>query len=160
MLQRLKENTLLLLTNRKFLIIIIVSAILIAAALWVYTTYIAPKLQPSFVPNKEFIPQGEDVTQADLYFFCVDWCPHCKAAKPALTTVKEKYQNTKINGVQVTFHFVNGEKEEEKITDFEKTYNVKIDGFPTIYLVKGEQVIEYDAKPNEKTLTEFLHTTL
>ena len=46
------------------------------------------------------------------------------------------------------------------MTGFEKNYNVKIDGFPTIYLVKGEQVIEYDAKPNEKTLTEFLHTTL
>ena len=160
MLEKIKENTLLLLTNRKFLIIIVVSAILIAAALWVYTTYIVPKLQPSFVPNKEFIPQGEDVTQADLYFFCVDWCPHCKAAKPALAAVKDKYENEKINGVQVTFHFVNGEKEESSVTDFEKKYNVKIDGFPTIYLVKGEQVIEYDAKPNEKTLTEFLHTTL
>jgi len=160
MWQNIKQNTMLLLTNRKFLIIIIVSAVLIAAALWVYTNYVAPKLQPSFVPNKEFIPQGDDVTQADLYFFCVDWCPHCKAAKPALTAVKEKYENAKINGVELVFHFVDGEKEEAIITDFEKNYNVKIDGFPTIYLVKGEQVIEYDAKPNESTLTEFLHTTL
>ena len=160
MLQKIKENMTQLLTNRKFLIIIIISALLIGVALWVYTTYVVPKLQPSFVPNKEFIPQGDDITQAELYFFCVDWCPHCKAAKPALEAVKEKYENVPINGVQVLFHFINGEKEEAKVTSFEKTYNIKIDGFPTIYLVKGEQVIEYDAKPNEATLTEFLHTAL
>ena len=47
-----------------------------------------------------------------------------------------------------------------KIVAYEKEHNVKIEGFPTIYLVKGEEVIEYDADPTEDTMTEFLHTTL
>jgi thiol-disulfide isomerase/thioredoxin len=160
MLQRIKENVLQLVANRKFTLILIISAILIAVALWVYTTYVAPKLQPSFVPNKEFIPQGTDVTTADLYFFCVDWCPHCKKAKPILEKIKKKYTENKINGVQVTFKFINGDKHEADIISFEKEHNVKIEGFPTIYLVKGEEVIEYDADPTEDTMTEFLHTTL
>ena len=36
----------------------------------------------------------------------------------------------------------------------------KIDGYPTIILIKGDQVVEFDAKPNEKSLTEFINTTL
>ena len=160
MFQRIRENITQLMSNRKFTIIIIVSAILIAVALWVYTTYVSPKLQPSFVPNKEFVPQGTDVTNAEIYFFCVDWCPHCKKAMPVMEKIKEKYKDNKINGVQLSFKFINGDKQEADITSFEKEHNVKVEGFPTIYLVKGEQIIEYDADPNENTMTEFLHTTL
>jgi thioredoxin-like negative regulator of GroEL len=35
-----------------------------------------------------------------------------------------------------------------------------VQGYPTIKLVKGNQVIEYDAKPEKDTLMEFLHTSL
>ena len=36
----------------------------------------------------------------------------------------------------------------------------KVDGYPTIKLVKGNQVIEYDAKPTLENLKEFLNSTL
>ena len=36
----------------------------------------------------------------------------------------------------------------------------KVEGYPTIKLVKGNQVIEYDAKPSIEHLTEFLNSTL
>ena len=98
--------------------------------------------------------------EALIYFFHADWCPHCKKAKPILEKIKEKYTKNKINGVQVSFKFINGDKHEADIISFEKEHNVKIEGFPTIYLVKGEEVIEYDADPTEDTMTEFLHTTL
>ena len=35
-----------------------------------------------------------------------------------------------------------------------------IEGFPTIKLIKGDEVIEYDARPNKDTILEFLHSTL
>ena len=39
-----------------------------------------------------------------------------------------------------------------------KQYN--IEGYPTIKLLKDGQVIEFDAKPTQKTLDQFLNTVL
>ena len=50
--------------------------------------------------------------------------------------------------------------DDSEVIRFENQHKVKIDGYPTIYLVKGEQVVEYDAKVEKKTLTEFLNTVL
>ena len=36
----------------------------------------------------------------------------------------------------------------------------KIDGYPSIYMVKDSQVIEYEAKPDANTLTEFINSVL
>ena len=36
----------------------------------------------------------------------------------------------------------------------------KIEGYPTIKLLKDGQVIEYDAKPTKDTLEQFLNTVL
>ena len=36
----------------------------------------------------------------------------------------------------------------------------KVEGYPTIKLIKGNQVIEYDAKPTKEHLKEFLNSTL
>jgi hypothetical protein len=36
----------------------------------------------------------------------------------------------------------------------------KIEGFPTIKLLKDGQIIEYDAKPTKETLVQFLNTVL
>ena len=36
----------------------------------------------------------------------------------------------------------------------------KIEGYPTIKLIKDDQVIEFDAKPTKDTLTQFLNTAL
>ena len=46
------------------------------------------------------------------------------------------------------------------MNEFEKRHSVSIDGYPTIYLVKGDQVIEYDANPTQDSITEFLNTAL
>ena len=60
----------------------------------------------------------------------------------------------------MNFVEVNGEEQEDDVTNFEQFHKVKVDGYPTIYLVKGDQIIEYDAKPTTETLSEFLNTTL
>ena len=33
----------------------------------------------------------------------------------------------------------------------------KIDGYPSMYMVKDDQVIEFEAQPTEDTLTEFIN---
>ena len=43
-----------ILFNKKFIIILVVTAIFIGVAFWVYTTYVAPSIDPEYVPNREF----------------------------------------------------------------------------------------------------------
>jgi thiol-disulfide isomerase/thioredoxin len=96
--------------------------------------------------------------EAELLFFYVDWCPHCKTAKPAWNDVKGEYENKTINGYKVIFTEINCTEETAEVESLMNKYN--IEGFPTIKLLKDGQVIEYDAKPTKETLTQFLNTVL
>ena len=40
------------------------------------------------------------------------------------------------------------------------TEQYNIEGYPTIKLVRGDQVVDFEAKPTETTLTQFLTTVL
>ena len=67
-----------MLFNKKFIIILVVTAIFIGVAFWVYTTYVAPSIDPEYVPNREFTDKTS--SNAELFMFSVDWCPYSKAA--------------------------------------------------------------------------------
>jgi thiol-disulfide isomerase/thioredoxin len=90
--------------------------------------------------------------------FYVDWCPHCKTAKPAWEELKSKYQNKTINGYNVLFKEINCTNETAEIEKLINKFN--IEGYPTIKLLKDGQVIEFDAKPTKDTLNQFLNTAL
>ena len=160
-LENLRANMSSLLTNKKFLMIIVLVSLFLGIAIYVYTTYISPKLDPSFVPNKEFVKdEGPEIKKATMFFFYADWCPHSKKSKPIFEKVKEQYNGKPINGIVMNFKMVNGEQSEEEVNSFEKQHKIQVDGYPSIYLVKGDQIIEYDAKPTVESLTEFLNTAL
>ena len=82
------------------------------------------------------------------------WCGHCKKAKPIWDALKEKYHGKQINNNTVYFKYINCEEDEGTADKY------KIEGYPTIKLVKDNEIIEFDAKPTEETLTQFLHSTL
>ncbi len=140
-------------SNKKLLIFVVLAAIFIAAAVWVYNNYVKPSVDKAYVPNKEFI-QKEDVkgTHADLYFFYTTWCPHCKTARPIWDEFKK--ENAIVNGVKINYFEVDCDTEKEVAQEF----NIK--GYPTIKLKYGNQVAEYDAKPDPDTLKQFLDTYL
>jgi thiol-disulfide isomerase/thioredoxin len=96
--------------------------------------------------------------EAELMLFSVDWCPHCKTAKPEWEQIKTEYENKTINGYYVIFTDVNCTNE---TPDVEKAINsYKIEGYPTIKLLKDGQVVEFDAKPTKANLDKFLNTVL
>ena len=69
--------------------------------------------------------------------------------------MKKNYENDrKINGYTLNFIEVDCEANPDLANKF------NISGYPTIKLVKGNQVIEFDAKPDVKTLETFLSTVL
>ena len=141
--------------NKRFMMITIITIIFIVIAIYTYKTYIAPSSKTDYVANKEFTTGcDEDVNSADLYFFYTEWCPHCKTAKPIWKNLKEDIGKKKINGKKIHFIAVDCDKDP---TTAEK---YKVEGYPTIKLVVGNQVIEYDAKPDVDTLKQFLNVSL
>tara|TARA_B100000424_G_scaffold57824_2_gene41896 strand:- start:22354 stop:22830 length:477 start_codon:yes stop_codon:yes gene_type:complete len=154
MFDNLQANAYSLLTSYKFWMIILIIILFLYAASWVYKKYIEPKLNPSFVPNNEFINDDKDGSgggqEVELLMFTVEWCPHSKNAIPIWEELKEEYNLKEYNGYKLIFRQIDGEKNPELADKY------KIEGYPTIKLVKGNQVIEYDAKPTVAHLKEFL----
>lgn len=96
--------------------------------------------------------------EAEIMLFYVDWCPHCKTAKPEWEQVKTNYENKTINGYQVIFTEVNCTNETPDVEKMMNTY--KIEGYPTIKMLKDGHIIEFDAKPTKENLDKFLNTVL
>ena len=153
MLAKIMEKSRALLT-KKFLLILLTTVLFILFSVYVYKKYVIPRLNPEFVPNQEFIKDSEENKEAELMFFYVNWCPHCKKAMPIWESLKEKLNGKKINNTVVYFKTIDCEKNE----DLQDKY--KIEGYPTIKLVKDNEIIEYDAKPEEESLMQFLNSTL
>ena len=147
--------------NPKFLFIIVLLAIFISLAFFVYNKYVAPKLNPDFVPNKEFVQKDSDVDEAILYYFRVDWCPICKnKADPVIKELKEFYEKNPPPNIPLTFITINPEKDEGAAEGFEEKFNINVDGFPSIFLVKGDKIVEFNANPTSDTLKEFIQAAL
>ena len=112
--------------------------------------YVIPKLDSKYVENKEFVTTDNDEIDnehtPDMYFFYTSWCPHCKTAFPIWNKLKEKYNN--INFIEVDCD-----------EDTQTADKFKIEGYPTIKLVKNNKIIEYDAKPELETLIKFIQSS-
>jgi len=140
---------------------IILSVLLfLLVAIYYYYKVIVPKTSPAYKANNEYVPLGsaQGGKQAELLLFSVDWCPHCKTAKPEWESLKQEYQGKTINGYSVIFTDVNCTNETPEVEKLINTY--KVEGYPTIKLLKDGQVIEYDAKPTKATLEQFLNSVL
>lgn len=158
MLESVQTSAYNLITSSRFWMILLIIIIFIGVSLYVYNKYVYSMVNPTFIPNQEFSTTNNENTinipKAELIIFTVDWCPHSKKAMPIWEELKEKHHNTVYNGYKLTFVQVNGEENPEMADKY------KVDGYPTIKLLKGNQVIEYDAKPTTEHLTEFLSSTL
>ena len=135
--------------------------VLISIALLLYFFVFKPMSTTpvSYSANSEHNTiSSQNSKDAEIMFFYVDWCPHCKTAKPAWNDVKSEYENKTINGYKVIFTEINCTEETAEVESLMNKYS--IEGFPTIKLLKDGQVVEYDAKPTKETLTQFLNTVL
>ena len=88
-----------------------------------------------------------------MYFYA-RWCPHCKSAKPIWTSFKEKYKNETVNGYKCKF--VEYDLTDETPETNKITRNYKIEGYPTIKMKKGNDLIDFDAKITPTALEEFI----
>jgi thiol-disulfide isomerase/thioredoxin len=142
--------------------ILIVTIFFLIVAAYVYNKYVTPMVDENYIINNEFPKKQDDESgggggnspEVDIYFFTVVWCPHSKNAVPIWDSLKEEYNNKTFNGYKINFIQIDGEENPELADKY------KVEGYPTIKLVKGNQIIEYDAKPTKENLKEFLNSTL
>ena len=126
-----------------------------------YKSYIEPAMNPSYKANREQVPIRSGASankEAEIMLFYTDWCPHCKTAKPEWEQVKAEYEGKQIHGYTIIFTEVNCTNDSPDVEKMMNTY--KVEGYPTIKLVKDNQIIDYDAKPSKATLTQFLNTVV
>jgi len=91
-----------------------------------------------------------------IYFFYVDWCPHCKTAFPEWVKFENQYNGTEMNGYKINCTAMNCTDETPEILDAINNY--KIEAFPTVKMLKNNQQIEFDAKITYSALDKFLNT--
>ena len=145
------------LMNFKTISIVVVVILLIIFAYYTYKHYADTKTE--FKANRENIPKDQNSNKtATLMLFYVDWCPHCKTAKPEWDSLKTEYDGKSINGYTINFMEYNCTNESDEVSQLMDKYN--IEGYPTVKLIKDNQVIEYDAKPTKSTMEQFLNTVL
>jgi thiol-disulfide isomerase/thioredoxin len=137
----------------------IIVAVLLFGVLgyYIYSNYVTNKTLYN-ADRDNLDPNQQSNKSANLMLFYVDWCPHCKTAKPEWENLKSEYEGKIINGYTLAFTEYNCTTESPETEELMNKY--KIEGYPTVKLLKDNQIVEYDAKPTKSTMEQFLHTVL
>jgi thiol-disulfide isomerase/thioredoxin len=138
------------------ILIISVLLIFIIASYYGYKQFYSKKLE---VKKYDDVPNTNTRKQtADVFFFYVDWCPHCKTAKPIWNQFKEKYNNTVVNDYLITCNELNCTDDgNPDIADSIAKYI--IDSYPTIKMIINSKQYEFDTKISFNALKEFVNVT-
>lgn len=147
-------------TTKKLIIIGIITLIVVVGGYFFTNKFLLSKKRDGFKDNSTFDEGNDDESdkEAEIMLFYVDWCPHCKTAKPEWEASMKDMDGKVINGYRVQFTEVNCTDESAEVQAMVEKFN--IEGYPTIKLIKGDQVIDFEAKPTKDTITQFLNTAL
>ena len=104
------------------------------------------------------MPLGGNLT---IYFFHVDWCPHCKTAAPEWNDFKNQYDGKTVKGFKVTCVDMDcTDDSSPEIKALMDKYDIS--SFPTVKGVLENEgkskVMSYEAKVNKKNLEKFVNT--
>jgi thiol-disulfide isomerase/thioredoxin len=90
--------------------------------------------------------------------FYVDWCGHCKTAKPGYKQFMDEYHGTKLNDKTVQVEMINCEENEEN-AKMASEYEVK--GYPTIIAgVNGQKHVYAGSDKSSQGFSSWLKSLL
>jgi thiol-disulfide isomerase/thioredoxin len=113
-----------------------------------------------------------------VYFFHVDWCPHCIKAQPEWKSFSDQFDNKEIGGYLVRCYDIDcTEDHGDEVIQFDPTNDqsptgikptsikiselvqkYKIESYPTIKMTKDDLVIDFDAKVTHANLSQFVNS--
>lgn len=89
-----------------------------------------------------------------VYFFYTAWCPVCKRVRPEWEKFKAEWHDKSAHGHHLEFKEVDCDLHESLANQYDITK------YPTVKLVNGDSVYDFDAKVELASLTQFIHTVL
>lgn len=109
------------------------------------------------------IPNSGSSDDIQILFFTVDWCPHCKNAATPWNDFSTSHHNKRINNVNVQcikYDITEKDKDDPAYNDYKTALGMvekyKVEGYPTIKMLKGSSVIDFDAKISSYSLERFV----
>ena len=133
-----------------FILIFVVFVIFAYAGYYAYNTFYLKKSGNKFSDVANANRRQKEVM---IYFFHVDWCPHCKNALPEWNAFKSQYDEKEVNGYVLKCVDTDCTSETGEVTRVIKTYN--IDSYPTVKMVKDGKTIDFDSKITKTSLEKF-----
>ena len=88
----------------------------------------------------------------------VDWCPHCKDAKPHFQSLMDNWNGKQINGKTVVIEMLNGESKNS--ADQAKVKELKVESYPTLILTKDGKHVAYDGERTEEAMLSWLNKNI
>jgi thiol-disulfide isomerase/thioredoxin len=146
----------------KYVLIISIAIIFIIAAIYAYNKFAIPKLTTN--KFKDVANSDSRDKTADIYFFHVDWCPHCKKAIPEWKSFSDEYNGRVVNNYKVVCHDIDCSEDSKdgpsaKIQEYIEQYG--IDSYPTLKMALSDgEMVDFDAKISKSSLEKFVDTIL
>ena len=141
----------------KVIAILLVLAIFIVLSMYIYNKNVLPRLVPKYKENNEFTGNNSDnganggFGTAEIYYFYTEWCPHCKKSSPEWEAFVQEVDGQIVNGNTVHCHKIDCDNDSEGLAD-----TFKVESYPTIKMVVGGNMIDYDAKVSVASLNQFV----
>lgn len=136
--------------------------IVLVVLLVILFSYIGYNIYKSSFKNKIKDKEFSDVANAnprkqnaEVLFFFADWCPHCRKAKPEWEQFKEEYEGKLVNKYVINCLSIDcTDEKNQKTAALIKKH--RIESYPTIIMLVGENKIDYDAKVTKDGLEQLV----
>lgn len=140
--------------NQTRLLVLFLTILFLIASYYAYVWYAANKIVPKITDDIANANRRDKT--ADVYFFSVDWCPHCKTAKPEWNKFCQNYDGKEVNGYIIKCNTINATNDEDaSISTLLQKFGVE--HYPTLKMVVGGKIVEFKGKILEVSLVKFMN---
>jgi thiol-disulfide isomerase/thioredoxin len=142
--------------RKRMILYVFLVVVFSAASYFAYVNLVKPRM--AFYENF-----GADVSndnnrqdQAVIMGFFADWCPYCKKAMPDWTT----FIGPSKDPVPYGKYLLTAESVDCTDGNDPRIQKYSINGYPTVIIIKGGEVVRYEGKITADNLTQFVTSTL
>lgn len=139
--------------KRKILIIFLV-LLFILVSIFAYKKYAENKMKENPYDDVANANRKKNSQKAQILFFSTDWCPYCKKAQPEWEKFEKKMK--KENNIVLCTKIDCTDAENADVKTNIQKYDIQ--HYPTVKMLYNGDVIDFDAKITEETLTKFVNT--
>jgi thiol-disulfide isomerase/thioredoxin len=138
-----------------YILIAFIVIVFVVAGYFIYKKYFEKTKK-----NVTFKDVANSDTRAgvvEIFFFHVDWCPHCKNAMPIWKQFKDEYDGKTINNHKIQCNSVDCTNEEDSNVAA-IIHQYKLESYPTVILLVDNNKIDFDAKITKSALEQFVNS--